>query len=80
MKRRQVERKKIHKILDLVLEKNQGKATVFLDFYGHVNCIQVRIHTNGWSVGHAADEEYYIYNDESLGCSANTVIKALEAL
>ena len=81
MKRRQAERKKIHKILDLALEKNAEKPTVFFNFSGHVNWLEIQIHADGWRSGQLADKEYTVRVGD--GCrldSEDTVIAALEAL
>lgn len=81
MKGRQAERKKFHKILDLAMEKNAGKATVFVSFSGHVNWLEVQIHTDGWRTGCPADKEYYIrVGDKRRLDSADTAIAALEEL
>ena len=42
-------RKKLHKILDLVLDINEsGKATMFFRFSGHVNTCGCDIHIPEW--------------------------------
>ena len=42
-------KEKVLKIIELALIKNEKtKNTVFVDFYGHTNELQVQIHENGW--------------------------------
>ena len=48
MKRRQAERKKIHKILDLVLEKNvEGEKDISFEYAGYINKLLVRVYRGG---------------------------------
>lgn len=65
-KAEKIRRKKIHKILDQVLDinglearskkKTGYKPTAFLDMRGHVGTISVWIYKNGWD--HEADTDY----------------------
>ena len=42
-------KEKVLKIMELALIKNEKtKNTVFVNFYGHANELQVQIHENGW--------------------------------
>ena len=82
MKRRQEERKKIHKILDLAMEKNKGKSTVFFGFSGHINSFSVDVHRCGWDYGSRPDEimEFHIGKRFSSDNSLDNIISYLEAL
>lgn len=60
-KAEKLRRKKIHEILDIVLDINTTqerlreatgiKPTAFFEFSGHVPCLDVTIHEHGWAVG-----------------------------
>ena len=82
MKRRQAERKKIHKILDLAMEKNKENPTVFLEFSGHVNSLDVSVYRCGWYYGMKSDKEFIVYLDKHFrgDASLDNIISYLEAL
>lgn len=82
MKRRQAERKKIHKILDLAMEKNKENPTIFLEFSGHVNSLHVYVYRCGWDYGMNSDKEFRVYlNNHFRGdASLDDIISYLEAL
>lgn len=81
MKRRQAERKKLHKILDLAMEKNAGTPAVFFEFHGHINKLEVGICKNGWKPGRSADVRHVIYlNAKYTPSTVDRVITELEAL
>jgi len=42
-------RQRLHKILDLVLDLNQGPYTTWFEFSGHVNGFGVRLINGDWS-------------------------------
>lgn len=58
------------------------KPTIFIDFAGHISSVHIHIHSNGWSWGSYADEDYYINFDESKNksyiCEADKCIEKLE--
>ena len=59
---------KIEKLLQrLILEayriNRDTKHTVFLDFHGHTNQIDLRIYINGWEISKSADIEEKVYLD-----------------
>lgn len=66
-------RKKVHEILEMVLEingthsraskKTGSKPTAFFDFYGHTAEIVVNLHKNGWEFGSAPDFRMDVYID-----------------
>ena len=82
MKRRQAERKKIHKILDLAMEKNKENPTVFLEFSGHVNSLNVRVYRCGWDYGMNYDNAFRVYLDKHflVNESLDDIISYLEEL
>lgn len=83
MKRRQAERKKIHKILDLAIEKSMGKSTVFFDYRAHIGLIRVDVHKNGWNTVDRADistQFHVIGKESSFDCDKDKIIRYLEAL
>lgn len=82
MKRRQAERKKIHKILDLAMEKNKENPTVFLEFSGHVNSLHVSVHRCGWEPWVKSDKEFRVYlnNHFRVNESLDDIISYLEEL
>lgn len=43
-----MKRREILELLDLAMRKNEGKASVFFDFSGHVNLVNIRIHRDGY--------------------------------
>lgn len=83
MKRRQAERKKIHKILDLAIEKSMGKSTVFFDYRAHVDIIRIDAYKNGWNTEAKSDisiQFHVIDENWPFDCNKDTVIEYLEAL
>lgn len=82
MKRRQAERKKIHNILELAMEKNKENPTVFLEFSGHVNSLHVYVYRCGWEPCMNSDKEFRVYlNNHFRGdASLDDIISYLEAL
>ena len=82
MKRRQAERKKIHKILDLAMEKNKENPAVFLEFSGHVNSLDVSVYRCGWYYGMKSDKEFIVYLDKHFRgyASLDDIISYLETL
>ena len=82
MKRRQAERKKIHKILDLAMEKNKENPTVFLDFSGHVNSLYVYVYRCGWESWAKSDKEFRVYLNKHFrgDASLDDIISYLEEL
>lgn len=69
-------RKKVHEILEMVLEingthsrtreKTGGKPTAFFDFAGHTAGIVVRVHNDGWGFGCAVDSRMDAYIDKRI--------------
>lgn len=68
--------KEVHEIIDIALQVN-GLAereqeitgslpTVFIDVSGHVACLEVRIHEQGWNYGLQADKTFSFYTCEPL--------------
>lgn len=70
-------REKIHKILDLVIDRNEGGDSTFFHFEGHVNEICVEKHEGKWfpnSKGEMLDT--YLWTSECEQ-DLDEVIKAL---
>lgn len=44
-----------HAIFALALSTPADVAAVFCEYYGHVNCFEVRVYIGGWKEGAAAD-------------------------
>lgn len=58
-------RKKLHEILDLVLDLDeQGKTDAFFDFAGHVEQVAVRVYKDGWTYENKEDLDMRTYIDE----------------
>lgn len=56
-------------ILKLACKVNaEKKATIFLNFSGHVDWLELKVFVNGWSMNADADiyETTYVSNNESL--------------
>ena len=75
-------RKKLHEILDLVLDLNeQGKTHAFFDFEGHVKKVAVRVYKDGWKWANEPDLYMGTYID-NLGSPEHleNIIKELKEL
>ena len=77
-KARRMERKRLHRILDLAIEKNEGTASVFLEFAGHVNLVSMSIHKEGWKIAQGASVKLDHYLDKPYGDSLESFEKALK--
>lgn len=53
----------IAQLLDI---QSQGKVQVFISFSGHVNKVEVDIHTTEWEPGKSADLSFGAYVDSNL--------------
>lgn len=66
-------RKKLHKILDLVMDINdfegklqpsaKGSPTAFFYIQGHVEACDISVHKNGWVAGMMPDKDMKVYLD-----------------
>ena len=81
-------KEKVMKIMDLALEINsREKNTVFVDFSGHTNGLQVQIYEKGWEYwrengeGRKKLNESYLYLDND-NCveKLNNLIKKLKEM
>lgn len=70
-------RKKIHKILDLVIDRNESGKSTFFGYSGHINAVSVRIHEGEWKAGQACETHYAYIDNQELDESLDEVIKAL---
>ena len=76
MKSNETIREQLHEILDLVLDTNGFERrtrshtgslpTVFLDFSGHVNSMNIRLYKDGWVPSTSLDIEWNFYLDETI--------------
>ena len=57
-------RKKLHEILDLVLDINETEASAFFDFAGHVDNLVVYVYEKGWKAYDDPDYRQVVYGDE----------------
>ena len=75
-------RKKLHEILDLVLDLDeQGETDAFFDFAGHVEQIAVRVYKDGWTYENEADCDMRTYLDEHVSTkNLDKIIKELKTL
>ena len=79
-KAEKLNRKKIHDVLDMVLEINGthprdreltgNKPTAFFEFKGHIATIEVYLYENGWT--------YPMYPDFSMSVHNGNEVKGLE--
>jgi hypothetical protein len=75
------QREKIHELLDIVLDGNGNNArsrektgmlpTLFFNYSGHVNDIDIYLHSDGWRSGESADRDWTIRLDAPI--SQNTI-------
>ena len=87
------QREKIHALLDIVLDGNGNNArsrektgmlpTLFFNYSGHVNDIDIYLHSDGWKSGEFADREWRIdlnnpIKQDSIDTLREAVDKALE--
>ena len=74
-------RREVLELLDLAIRKNEGRASVFFSFSGHVNGVTIDIHKNGWSFGNKYDRSMTTYLDSNYGdYSLKEMKHALEVL
>lgn len=74
-------RKKLHQMLDLVIDINNTKANAFFSFSGHVDGVQVDVHKNGWERFVGPDSEELIYLDgEGKLNKCNALIRKLKTM
>ena len=66
----------ILEIMKVTLEKNRrDKNTIFIDFSGHCNLLEVYVHKNGWKQERDRDYDINIYLDSK---DSNKTQKELE--
>lgn len=67
-------RARIHELLDMVLDANGMeerkrsltglKPTLFFRYCGHVNTLDIDLHSRGWRGGESADRTWWIWLDD----------------
>lgn len=79
---RSEKKRKIQQIMDLAVEVNKGKPSVFVQFSGHVNQVSVDIHYDGWVRGEFPTVSMRAYLSGSLSklSDFNKIIKELKRL
>ena len=76
---KEIIRKQVHEIVDIVLDGNGFEArarretgalpTLFMCFSGHINKLEVQLHSDGWESGVSYDREWGFYLNEALDVS-----------
>ena len=82
---RKIEKKldSIQRILKLAIEiTNNTKATVFVEYSGHINCISIRAYWQGWTSNtdcdYKVDVYFDIYSEDVLEKQLQGIINKLE--
>lgn len=74
-------RHEVLELLDLAMRKNEGKASVFFSFSGHVSMVTIDIHKDGWAMGNGPNRSMSTYLDANYGdYSLDEMKHALEVL
>lgn len=73
-------RREVLELLDLAMRKNEGKASVFFDFSGHVNLVNVSIHSEGYPNPKTHDMNCYTDMVGYRNTPFSEMKKVLEAL
>lgn len=76
-KQKYSKRAQIHRILDLVMDRNNGGNTTFFEFNGHVNGISIYLHEGKWSPTNPASVTMNHYLDCDCGYSLDKLEAAL---
>lgn len=76
---KEIIRKQVHEIVDIVLDGNGFEArgrsktgtlpTLFLSFSGHINKLEVQLHSDGWESGVGYDREWGFYLKDAFDAS-----------
>lgn len=79
------QREQLHKLLDIVIDGNGFERryreytgtlpSLFFDFSGHVNCLEIRLFPDGWESG-AYREEYEFKLENDISDKAVEAIRA----
>ena len=79
------QREQLHKLLDIVIDGNSFERrdreitgtlpSLFFDFSGHVNSVDIRLFPDGWKVG-AYQEEYEFKLENDISDKAVETIRA----
>lgn len=74
-------RRKLHQMLDLVIDINNTKAHAFFTFSGHVDGVQVDVHKNGWErfVGPDLEKMIFLKGEGKLK-ECNSLIRKLKTM
>lgn len=75
-----MKRREILDLLDLAMRKNEGKASVFFDFSGHVNLVNIRIYRDGYPNPLTRDMSCYTDMFSYRNIHFSEMKKELEAL
>lgn len=66
---KQQAKRKLSELFELCVELNKPDFTVFFDFAGHIDHIQINIHFGGWKRLNDSDHDISVYtdtNDDSI--------------
>lgn len=69
-------RAKIHKILDLVIDRNEGGNATFFEFVGHVYGVRVRLFQGKWKPDKDS-QDFIHYTDNEWGWSLDEIEEEL---
>ena len=70
-------RKQIHRILNLVMDRNYGGNTTFFSFIGQVNGIRIELYEGEWSFENADSVTMIHYLDSDCGYALDKLEAAL---
>lgn len=76
-KQKDSQRAQIHRILDLVMDRNEEGNTAFSEFIGHVNGIRINLHEGKWSPENTVSVSMIHYLDGDHGDSIDKLEAAL---
>ncbi len=76
--RKIVQRALAHRILELVMDRNETGRTTFFEFAGHTNGVEIRLYEGDWKSDPEADYNYMIaYLDDDVGSTLRELEAAL---
>ena len=76
-KQKDSKREQIHRILDLVMDRNDGGNTTFFGFRGQVNGIEIELYEGEWSFKNMNSVTMFHYLDSDCGHSLDELEAAL---
>lgn len=61
-------------------DENHHKPHIFVNYYGHVNSLSIRVHENGWEENKDYDVKYDIYLDYNVKATTHALTDILNYL